>query len=64
MSFKRRQVGAFSLPHIPSGAWKSEALPLGLITLILAVFMPLFGVVACVLIVVELLISQQQRYHT
>jgi uncharacterized iron-regulated membrane protein len=61
MYFKRRQRGAYSLPRVPPGAWKSAAVPLGLTTLILGVLMPVLSVAACAVLLLELLMHRQRR---
>jgi uncharacterized iron-regulated membrane protein len=61
MYFKRRQRGAPGLPRLPAGAWKAAALPLGLSTLLLAVLMPVLGVAACAVLLLECWLHGRQR---
>lgn len=63
MYFKRRKLGVFGLPRVQPGAWKSAAIPLGLITLLLGLLMPVLGVAACALLLMELVLNWRQSRH-
>ena len=55
MYLKRHRRGQFRLPPVLPGAWKwTTTVPIGLATVILGILMPVLGVAACAVLLVEL----------
>jgi uncharacterized iron-regulated membrane protein len=56
MFFKRSRVGAFGLPKLVPGAWKSAGMPSMAVSIALCILMPLLALSAAFMVAVELTI--------